>query len=148
MKKLSIAVALMAMLLGTSAFAGPEPTVSSILENALRKNFAGATNVNWEFTPDFNFANFVVDGKTVDAAFNEEGDLLGFSRNIHLTEVPKAVLESLQAKYPDFTISSQVAEVRYEGKTFYNVVAQDKKKILKLKCLANGRIFVESRFKK
>jgi len=148
MKKLTMVFAVAALLVGTSAFASSGDKVSKTVQAAFQKNFSGALNVNWESTDDFYFASFDLNGKKVDAAYNENGELVGVSRKLQLSELPIAVSQSLKSDYSDYVIANPVTEVVYEGKTFYYATAIGATKVLKLKCLTDGQVYIEKRIKK
>jgi len=148
MKKLTMVFALLAMVAGTSAFANTGDKVSKAVQTAFQKSFTGAVNVTWESTDDFYFASFELNGKTVDAAYNDKGELVGISRRLQLSDIPLSISQSLKSEYADYVISNNVTEVVYEGRTFYYATAIGATKILKLKCLSDGQIYVEKKDKK
>ena len=148
MKKLTTVFAVLAIMAGTSAFANSGDKVSKAVQTSFQKGFSGAINVTWEVTDDFYFASFDLNGKKVDAAYNENGELLGYSKKLQLSEIPLNVLQSLKKDFADYTIGNSVTEINYEGQTFYYAAAVGATKILKLKCFSDGEIFIESKVKK
>ncbi len=148
MKKLTTVFAVLAFFACTSAFAYSGGKVSTEVSEAFTKNFKNAKNVIWEIAEDHYFARFELDGKTVDAAFAENGNLVGISRVLQINEIPLNVSNSLKTLYSDYAISKNVTEVVYNGNTFYYASAVGKNKILKLKCLAGGEIYIEKKTKK
>jgi hypothetical protein len=149
MKKMKIAFAAITLLLATSAFAGNGPEkVPQKVKTEFQKNFTGASKVIWEKNDDFYFAHFEMDTKDVDAAYNEEGELLGVSRVIAANQLPLNVSTAIAKKYEGYTVANTVTEVTYEGQTSYYINVVSSKQALKLKCSSNGDIMVEKKSKK
>ena len=149
MKKLQTVFAAVALLLTTSAFAvnGPEK-VNQKVKIAFEKNFTGASKVSWEKNDDFYFAHFELDAKDMDAAYNEEGELLGVSRVIAASELPLSVSMAIAKNYEGYTVAGTVTEITYEGQTNYYVYVANVKQALKLKCNSNGEMSIDKKFKK
>ncbi len=148
MKKLTVVFAVLAVFAGTSAFANKGEDVSKAVQNAFQKSFSNAENVTWQVTEDFYFASFTLNGKTVDAAYNENGELLGIARKMQLSDIPLNVSQSIKSAYAGYEISNSVTEMVLEGEPFYYATVAGQTKILKLKCLSDGEIFIEKRTKK
>ncbi len=148
MKKLTMVFAVLALMAGTSVFAGTGDKVSKAVKAEFQKNFSGAENVTWEIDEGFYFASFELNGKMVNAAYDEKGTLIGLSRKLQLSALPLTVSQSLQSAYPDYVIANTVTEVVYEGQTFYYANAAGATRILKLKCFSDGQIYVEKKIKK
>ena len=148
MKKLTMIFAVVALFTATSAFANTGDKVSKKIQTSFQKSFAGATHVSWEATDDFYFASFEMNGKQLDAAYNDQGELLGYSKKMQLAELPLNISKSLKIDFADYSMANLVTEIEYEGKTFYYVSAISKDQVLKLKCLSDGQIQVEEKVKK
>ena len=54
----------------------------------------------------------------------------------------------LNKKYGDYTLPDQVLEIMYEGQTSYQVVVENSKQSLSLKCYDTGEIKVQKKTKK
>lgn len=149
MKKLQTVFAAVSLLLTTSAFAvnGPEK-VSPTVKIAFEKSFTGASNVSWEKNEEFYFAHFKLEARDMDAAYNENGELLGISRTIAIGELPLSISRAIADKYPGYTTANTVTEISYEGQTKYYVNISNSKQVLKLKCNSNGEIEIEGKVKK
>ena len=148
MKKLTMIFAVLALTAGTSAFANTGDKVSKTVKTEFQKDFSGAQNVTWETQAEFYFASFELNGKTVNAAYDETGQLLGISRRLQITEVPLTISQSLSSNYADYSIGSTLTEVVFEGQTFYYATVVGATKVLKLKCFSDGVIYVEKKTKK
>jgi hypothetical protein len=150
MKRLQTILVATALLFATSAFAtagGPEKVAPQV-KAAFEKNFNGAVNVNWEKTEGYYFAFFTLNAKEVTVAYNENGELLGTSQVIAISQLPLTVTLSLEDKYKDYSLAKTVTELTYQGQTSYYVFAENSKQVLKLKCSTSGDISVENRTKK
>jgi hypothetical protein len=149
MKKLTIILAAI-LVLGSATIAAPSPVKNPTTEvtNAFAKNFSGAKNVNWREVGEVFFANFQMNNKEFFAAYSPKGELLGMSRTLELSQLPMAVTIQLQEQYSGLEIHNAVTEIVHEGQTSYYVTAEDSKKILKLKCLADGSVQVEEKIRK
>ncbi len=148
MKKVTMIFALLAMIAGTSAYAKTGDKVTKVVQASFKKSFLNAENVTWQSADEYYYASFQLNGKLVDAAYNEKGELVGVSRKLLLSDIPLKVLQSLQSEYSDYVIESSIIEVVFEGQTYYNATVENATKILKLKCLSDGQIYIEKKIKK
>jgi hypothetical protein len=148
MKRLTTILTAIVLLFSATAFAGKGDSVTEQVKGAFEKDFIKAKNVTWQKTGDFYFASFVMNDMTVNAAYNDDGQLVGTSRRVALTQVPMSVSLALSQKYSEYTIPDQVTELSYDGETIYQVFVSNEKKTLQLKIRANGDISVEKKIKK
>lgn len=148
MKKLSTVFTAIVMLLTSTAFAADGDNVSAKVKAAFITDFSGAKQVNWEKTSDFYFASFTLNNVNVDAAYNEEGELVGTSRRIEAAQIPLNVQLELSKKFTGYTLATKAIELTYEGQTNYYINAENDKQIVKLKCSSSGEIETESKIKK
>jgi hypothetical protein len=84
----------------------------------------------------------------MDAAYNENGELLGISRTIAIGELPLSISRAIADKYPGYTTANTVSEISYEGQTKYYVNISNSRQLLKLKCNSNGEIDIDAKVKK
>ncbi len=148
MKKIKTALAAIAMLLVTTAFAKDPEKVTASVQAAFQQDFSSASGVTWKVNSDFYFATFLLNGISVDAAYNADGELLGTSRTISIGQVPLAVTMELAKRYNGFGVSAKAIELNFEGQTSYYIDVQDNELKLSLKCSSNGDISVDRRTKK
>ncbi len=148
MKKLTTVLTAIVMLFATSAFAKDGDNVTAKVAAAFKTDFSQVNNVSWEKTSNFYFATFQFNNITVDAAYNEDGELVGVSRKIASAQLPLNVTLELAKKFSEYTVSAQAFELNYEGQTSYYLTVENSKQVLKLKCYSNGDIDVESKIKK
>lgn len=136
------------MLLATTLSAIPGENVTPKVRAAFQNDFSKASQVKWEKTSDFYFASFMLHGVSVDAAYSEDGDLVGTSRSIAAEQMPLSVSLSIAEKYAGYQVAATVLELSYEGLTRYYVSVENEKQTVKLKCFSNGDLEVEKRIKK
>ena len=148
MKKIKTVFTALVMLLTTTAFASDGDNVTEKVKAAFKTDFAMASQVTWEKNSDFYFASFMLNQVKVDAAYNEEGELVGTSRKIYTAQLPLSLSLELGKKFAGYKISATAYELNYEGQTSYYFSVDNSKQVLNLKCNANGEIETESRTKK
>ena len=148
MKKIKTIVTAAAMLFAVTAFATEPIRVSPVVKAAFEKDFANAEQVNWEKTSDFYFATFTLGNVSVDAAYTNDGELVGTARRITTDQVPLAVSLAIGERYAGYKIDKSAVEMNFEGQTRYYVTIANDSQVLKLKCLSNGDLDVERKTKK
>jgi hypothetical protein len=84
----------------------------------------------------------------MDAAYNEEGELLGVSRVIATSQLPLSISMAIAKNYEGYTVANNVTEITYEGQTNYYVEVTNSKQVLKLKCNSNGEMSVDKKIRK
>ena len=136
------------MLFATSSFATVGDNVIAKVAEAFKNDFSQASKVNWEKKSDLYFASFLLNEVNVEAACNEDGNLVATSSKISIVQLPLSVTMELSRKYGDYKVSDQVFEQSFEGQTSYLISIDNSKMILKLKCYSSGEIDVESKTKK
>ena len=148
MKKIKTALTAIVMLVAITAFASNGDNVNAKVKAAFQQDFSHASSVNQKVESDFYFASFQLNGVSIDAAYNEDGELVGTSRKINVDQVPLAISMELAKKYQGYSISSQVTEINFEGQTSYYIDVQDNTQVIGLKCAGNGDISVNNKTKK
>lgn len=136
------------MLFSSFAFATDSDKVNARVRSAFLNDFSTASAVSWEKTSDFYFASFKLNDVEVNAAYNEEGTLVGTSRSLESTQLPLNISLALAKKYEGYSISKKALELTFEGETRYYITVQNGAQALKLKCSTNGNIEVEKKIKK
>jgi hypothetical protein len=129
MKKMMITLAIAVSTLG--AFAG-ETNVSEKVLNAFSTEFSTAKDVQWTVGSDYYMAKFQYNEKYVFAYYNQEGDLLGLSRNITTADLPLSLQTNLKREYADYWVSD-LMEVAKDEETIYYITLEnaDAKVVLK-----------------
>jgi hypothetical protein len=150
MKKLATIFAATALLFSASAFAGEtnETKATGKVEKSFQKDFSKASNITWEKSNNVFIAHFEVNNVSIEAAYNEDGDLVATSRQVAATDLPLAVSLAISKIYPGYDVAKKGEEITYERQTNYYINVGNDKEILKLKCAVNGDISVDKKTKK
>ncbi len=127
MKKLIVAAA---MIVSLSAFAKEERKVSPKVLNAFNTEFTTAQEVEWTVSSDYYRADFDMNGQKVSAFYNEDGDLMGITRNISSTQLPVSLQNSLKKNYSNYWISNLFEVAKNNGTSYYVTMEDGDKKIV------------------
>jgi len=148
MKKLMTVLAALVLLVSASAFATTDsPAVTEKVKVAFKKDFVKATGVSWTKKSEFYFAWFTINNVTVNAAYNEEGELVCISRDMEMAQLPLNVSLVLSQKYADYTLPETVTELNLEGETHYYITISNEKQALKLKFRPNGEVSIDQKIR-
>ena len=155
MKKIKTVLTAIVMLLSISSFAtvdknvSPDPEkVTPVVKAAFESDFSKATLVKWDKTDEFYFASFLLNNVKVDAAYTENGELIGTSRRIAADQMPLSIAVALADNYSGYEVDNSVVELTHQSVTRYYVMVSNKTQTVKLKCYSNGELEVESKIKK
>ena len=110
-----------------SAFAKPIE-VNDYLIKQFESQFRGASNVTWKTTAQFTSASFMQNGQKVSVFYNSQSDLIGVSKTITVTELPKKAQQTLTARYNDYTVVSVIDFTNEEGVESYYIQLDNKGK--------------------
>jgi hypothetical protein len=147
MKKVTTILTAMILLFSVTAFASEGEKVTAKVKLAFEKDFVKAQDVNWKKTGEFYFASFIMNDVVVDAAYNEEGELVGTSRKIATAQLPLILSLALSQKYSQYTLPTEATELNYDGETHYFVTVKNSKKTLRLNCKPNGEVTIDKKIK-
>ncbi len=155
MKKIKTVLTAIVMLLSISSFAtedkknSPDPEkVTPVVKAAFENDFSKATLVKWDKTEEFYFASFLLNNVKVDAAYTENGELIGTSRRIVADQMPLSISVALAEHYNGYEVDDSVVELTHQSVTRYYVTVSNKSQTVKLKCYSNGDLEIESKTKK
>ena len=148
MKKLVTILTAALMLFSAFAFATDSDNVTARVKAAFVSDFSTASSVSWEKISDFYFAKFTVNQVEVNAAYNEDGALVGTSRSMASSELPVCISLALAKKYEGYTVLKKALELTYDDVTNYYVTVVNDRQALRLKCSPNGTLTVERKKKK
>jgi hypothetical protein len=148
MKKLTTLLTAMILLFSASAFASGGEEVTAKVKLAFEKDFVDAKNVNWNKKGNYYFANFMMKDKELDIAYNEDGEIVGTSRKVSITQLPLILSLTLSHKYGKYSIPMEATELNYNGETHYYVTVDNDKQILRLSCNPNGEVSIDKKIKK
>jgi hypothetical protein len=149
MKKLATVLAATAILFSASAFTkdSNETKASSKVEKSFEKDFSNATNSTWRKVGDVFIVNFDVNNSTIEAAYNQDGELVATSRQVVANELPLAITLAIGKKYPGYEVAKKAEEITFEKQTNYYINVGNDKEILKLKCSVNGELTTDKKTK-
>jgi hypothetical protein len=143
MKHLFIAFSFMACLFATTSFANDTKTNPVILQS-FYQTFTGATNVSATEVDGMTRISFTIDEETRYAYYNVSGDLLVVTKQLSISQLPKALQADLKKNYGSFFVSD-VYEFTTDEKTEYYVVLDNGGDHLVLSSVSSKwKIFTES----
>jgi uncharacterized protein YxeA len=145
MKKLSIILTAVVLLFATSAFATGGDNVTVKVKAVFTKKFTGAADVTWQQKNGFYFADFQLNGKTMKAAYDEGGELVGTSQLVSKNQLPAAITSELTKNYAAYDVTGAITQVNFEGKIAYYFSVESKKGLLDLKCSSDGNVDIENK---
>lgn len=135
MKKMILTLVIAVSTLSTlSAFAS-EVKVNTKVLNAFKTEFATVNDVEWTVGENYFIASFNYNQKQVFAYYDEQGILLGLTRNISTADLPMNLQYNLKKEYNNYWISD-LFEVAKNGRTEYYVTVENADK--KIVLLATG----------
>lgn len=141
MKKLFIA-ALIVLATAGSSFAADVAKVSRQMKNNFEVLFPSATNVEWAEAPQFLSATFTVDDEEMTAFFAKDGDLIGTTQKMELSQIPSKGLKKIKKNYPSFTITEALEFTSGEQSKYYVMIADgNRKQILEVSGFGEVTVF-------
>jgi hypothetical protein len=149
MKKMFIMLCVaFALVSGHTAWAHTETEATARLKSSFSKSFTGASNIKW-YTDDNKLftAKFTVNGTSVSAYFDADGNLLATRRYITETQLPLAVSTSLHKRFPKDKVSSAV-EFEAGSSTIYYVTLEGAETWTVVKASSTGQLSVHQKLKK
>lgn len=141
MKKFIIAT-LITVAIGSSAFAADVSKVSFRVLNAFEAQFAGATDVAWTVTSDYTKAKFSIEGETVEAFFNGNGEVIGTSRKVEFKRLPLSAIQKIKKSYAKYQVTETI-EFEMSGDRRFYVSIEDgtDRKILEVSLYGQVSVF-------
>src|ERR1700712_1842071 len=107
------------LLLSSYAFATDSDKVNVRVKTAFSNDFSSASSVTWEKISDFYFATFTLNKIEVNAAYDEDGELVGTSRQMESAQLPVNVSLAIAKKFEGYAISQRALELTYDDETSY-----------------------------
>ena len=146
MKKFFITFLLFAGMAGSTIFAaGGSPKA----EEALKKEFSGASSIKWEYLKKASIyhACFIYHDEFMHAFFSDDGELIATGRFIPISNLPFLASREISSKYQGYQIND-VTEYTRESETGYLVNMENEKSKLAVQVYPNGASFVFKKEKK
>jgi hypothetical protein len=148
MKKFFI-IALSALFIGTTAFAGPNAANVKVNEN-FTAAFSKASNVSWKTSDRFEKVTFTLNNEKVQAFYDNEGDLIGTSKTMDFSKLPKSALETITTKYqyPEFQLKDCIQFTNAANEQNYYVSLDKTNETVVLEITKGGSVSVFARSRK
>ena len=145
MKKLFI-TALIAVAVAAGAFAAPTK-VSSVILASFNAKFEKADHVSWVITNDYTKAAFTADNTKVEVFYNFDGNIIGTSRSISLSELPVNSKRSFAKQFTGYNVKEAI---RFEGfdATVYYISGENEKESVILKVNQHNQVSLFKKTKK
>lgn len=135
MKNLIILV--MGLLFSSSTLKAIE--VPEAIEKAFQQKFPTAKKVKWEKEKSNDYeVSFVLNNKEVSALYSPDGQLKETETEISISELPKAVVDALNKKYPNVKIEEVAKIERSDNTVVYETEVKINKKKTDLLFDQNG----------
>jgi hypothetical protein len=123
MKRIIVSVAV-TFIIGISAVrANNVPAVDNKVTESFRKEFPGASLVQWEEKNQYFAASFVLNDVHVMAFFDHDGELLGSINAVFFDQLPMAVRNSIGKHFSDAVIL-ETYEITNPENTRYKLVLE------------------------
>ena len=110
------------MMTASSFFATTTNAADIVSPKALKSfetTFATATQPAWTITEDYYKVEFLLNGQTLNAFYNEEGKLMGVSRNISSLQLPIILQTELKKAFPKYWITDLFEMSSDDGVEYY-----------------------------
>lgn len=140
------------LMMTVSSFLATTSNAADIVSpNALKSfenTFTNATEAAWTITANFYKVQFLLNGQTLTAFYNEDGKLMGVSRNISSLQLPIILQTQLKKEFAKYWITELFEMSTDNGAEYYLTMEDaDTKTILK-SSIASTSWMVYKKFKK
>ena len=140
MKKFILS-AVLSVFIAASSFAADANKVNSKAAIAFKEEFTAAQNVQWTSTEDYVRASFTLDNKNMEAFYDKQGNMIGTSSTISISDLPTNAKRSFAKKYADFTVKEAIQFIGNDETSYY-VSAENEAQSVVLKISVEGFISV------
>ena len=147
MKKLLFAALFIASFASTALAKDVKNKVSYRIENNFKTNFSGAQNVSWTFKSNFVKAIFDNNGEKMEAFYNLNGDIIGTSKSITLSQLPVDAKRSFAKSYSGYTVKEAIHFESSDEDAYY-ISAENEKQSVVLKVSNNREISIFNKDRK
>lgn len=147
MKKQLLSLSLAVLVAISSAFAGNKEGANNKAERSFKKDFAQATNVQWDSKKNFHRATFQLNGQFMFAYYSNDGELMALSRNLSSTQLPIRLLTSLKQTYKNYWITD-LFEMAADNESSYYITVENPDATIVLRAIGSGEWQVFRKVKK
>jgi len=123
MKKMILALAIMAVTFGSTAMAH-EKEIDKHIQQRFNKEFAGAADVRWSSNDQYAQVEFTYNNMRLYAYYNNQGETLAVIRNIYFSSLPLALQFDVKKNYKEYWIT-KICEVTTKDGTQYRVTLEN-----------------------
>jgi hypothetical protein len=99
-----------------------EPEVNQKALDAFRVEFNGASNVKWTISTDYFMASFIYNDKHVFAYYDINGEWLGTTRYVALSDLPLMLQGEVKNKFSAYWITELIEVANNDGTAYYATV--------------------------
>jgi len=146
MKKFIFSLALF-LSLGVAGTFAAEVKEDPRVESMFARHFSGAENVTWSDLEDgMKRVTFTLGGIRTEAYYTADAELLGSARNLFFSQLPLAVMQSINNKYTGAVVI-EVVEITNQAGTSYKMVLEQKEKKYTLRVNSIGEILEQQKKK-
>ena len=147
MKQLFLSLSLMLTVAASTAFANEPSAVNEQVQASFKKEFPGATIIEWSASGDFTKATFILWDHRTEAYFTSDGQLQGSTRSLFYNQLPLAVMTAVDKRFANADVL-EIVEVNNTSGTSYSLLLELNNKKYKIKADASGGINEVKRIKK
>lgn len=106
MKKVTVLLTASLLLLACSTYArNTDSTTPESINAEFTRDFARATNVEWEQTDNFYKATFDFNGKVLFAFYSTNADFMGVAYNLPSDKLPRNLQSAIEKSYANYWIT-------------------------------------------
>jgi hypothetical protein len=132
MKKMIMALAFIAVTIGSAAFAGTGgKDIDERIKRAFEKEYAGAADVTWYVYDEYIKVDFSLDGMQLAGFYSKDGRMLGVARNIYFSSLPLMLQIGQKKSYKGYWIT-EIYELANGDGTRYFLTLENADKVIKL----------------
>jgi hypothetical protein len=146
MKKLFLSLSLILTVAGT-VLANDKTNVNEQVEAAFKKEFPGASLIEWNKPGEFYKAIFMLWDHRTEAYFTEDGQLQGSTRSLFYNQLPLAVMTSIDKRFEGAGIL-EINEINNTEGTRYMLLLELNNKKYRVKADASGSLVEIKKLKK
>ncbi|MBY0346663.1 MAG: hypothetical protein K2W79_00255 [Hydrotalea flava] len=141
MKKI-ISLALITVSIAATAATDPASKVSFTVLNHFTDKFLKAENVDWKVTDQFVKASFILNGKEMNAFYDNYGELTAVTAKLQFDKLPQRAIMAIGLKYPFplYKLTDCIEMQTPNGKTNYYVSLLTDRENIVLEISPNGNV--------
>lgn len=107
-----------------------EAEVNPKVLTAFNNDFKSASEVKWTIEADYSVATFTYNEKHVFAYYDNNGELLGLTRFVALSDLPLMLQANLKNQYSKYWISELFEVANNDGTAYYATIENADTKIV------------------